>query len=315
MLPLALDKEILRGIDRLVRIKIYCRISMNRDQNDIPRSKYVFEKDDFVRLMDIHSRHPWLKYENPTGLEELWHIADDSSDDKELIEFLIDKFHYVDSNMIRESCKKLAYQIENIWNLLPENTIVSAMCDNSEPDGSQYLVQSMKNKFSEAWKGRLCNSIATSVYKVKNGDNLVLVDDFIGTGRTAHRKSTWCVEKTIELGVTDLKIYICSLAAMRSSSEIIEQSAKEIYSVYWLNKGISDEAPKEKLASYTRSMLNLEGSLSWSNGNRKLFTFGYKQSESLFSLESINVPNNVFPIFWWKYGKDGEQRSTIFRRL
>ena len=128
------------------------------------------------------------------------------------------------------------------------------------------------------------------------------------------RKSAWCVEKSIELGVSDLKLYICSLAAMRSSLEKIEQSAEEIYSVYWLNKGISDEAPKEKLASYTSSMLNLEDSLSWSKGNRNLYTFGYKQSESLFSLESINVPNNVFPIFWWKDGKD-DKRPTILRRL
>lgn len=293
---------------------LFLRISMSRDQNEIPRSKYVFEKEDLVRLMDIHRRHPWLTYENPTGLEELWHVADNSSEDKELIEFLLDKFHYVDSNMLREACKNLVHQIENVWNLLPENTIVTAMCDNSEPDGSQYLVQSMKNKFSEAWKGRLCNSIAASVYKVKNGHNLVIVDDFIGTGRTASRKSAWCVEKSIELGVSDLKLYICSLAAMRSSLEKIEQSAEEIYSVYWLNKGISDEAPKEKLASYTSSMLNLEDSLSWSKGNRNLYTFGYKQSESLFSLESINVPNNVFPIFWWKDGKD-DKRPTILRRL
>ena len=77
---------------------------MSRDQNEIPRSKYVFEKEDLVRLMDIHRRHPWLTYENPTGLEELWHVADNSSEDKELIEFLLDKFHYVDSNMLREAC-------------------------------------------------------------------------------------------------------------------------------------------------------------------------------------------------------------------
>ena len=73
---------------------------MSRDQNEIPRSRYVFEPDDILRLMDIHRRHPWLTYENPTGLEDLWHVADNSSEDKELIEFLLDKFHYVDSNML-----------------------------------------------------------------------------------------------------------------------------------------------------------------------------------------------------------------------
>lgn len=288
---------------------------MSRDQNGIPRSRYVFESDDLLRLMDIHRRHPWLTYENPTGLEELWHVADNSSEDKELIEFLLDKFHYVDSNMLREACKNLVHQIENVWNLLPENTIVSAMCDNSEPDGSQYLVQSMKNKFSEDWKGRLSNSIVASIHEVKNDDNLVLVDDFIGTGNTAYRKATWCVKKAREMGITNLKIYLCSLAAMCSSFKVIEHSADDVYSVYWLNKGISEEAPNEKLASYTKSMLRLEESLSWPENVKKKYSFGYRQSESLFSIESINVPNNVFPIFWWKYGKENELRPTIFRRL
>ena len=288
---------------------------MCSNQNNLPRSKYVFEQDDLLRLMDIHRRHPWLTYENPAGLEELWHISGQSAEDKELIEFLIDKFHYVDSNMLREACKSIVHHIEYIWGLLPENTIVSALCDNTEPDGSQYLVQSMKNKFSEGWKCSLSNSIVSSVYKVKSGDNLVIIDDFIGTGNTVLRKATWCVKKARELGVADLKIYICSLAAMRNSFQIIEHSAEDIYSVYWLNKGISDEAPIEKLAAYTKSMLTLEDSLSWHEKVKKKYTFGYKQSESLFSLESINVPNNVFPIFWWKYGKENELRPTVFRRL
>ena len=288
---------------------------MGFNQDKLSRSKYVFDKDDLVRLMDIHRRHPWLMYEDPAGLEELWHVADESPEDKELIEFLLDKFHYVDSDMLREACKSLVNHIEANWGLSPENTIVSALCDNNEPDGSQYLVQSMKNKFSEGWKGRLGNSIVASVYEVKNGYNLVLVDDFIGTGNTVSRKSAWCRKKARDLGVTDLKIYVCSLAAMRSSYKVIEHSAEQIYSVYWLNKGISDEAPEEKLAAYTKSMLSLEDSLSWPKRIKKKYTFGFQQSESLFSLESINVPNNVFPIFWWKYGKENESRPTIFRRL
>lgn len=288
---------------------------MSCDPNNLPRSKYVFEQDDLLRLMNIHSQHPWLKYENPAGLEELWHVAGENSGDKELIEFLIDKFHYVDSSMLREACKSIVCQIESIWGLSPDNTIISALCDNAEPDGSQYLIQSLKNKFSDAWKGKLYNSIVASIHKVNKGANLVLIDDFIGTGSTVSRKAAWCLKKSRELGVDDLKIYVCSLAAMQSSYKVIESSAEDIYSVYWLKKGITEEAPKEKLAAYTKSMISLEDSLSWPDPVKKKYTFGYKQSEALFSLESINVPNNVFPIFWWKLGKETESRPTIFRRL
>ena len=41
----------------------------------------------------------------------------------------------------------------------------------------------------------------------------------------------------------------------------------------------------------------------------------YKESESLFNLESYNVPNNVFPIFWWPQLKDNNYHKTLFRRL
>ena len=50
--------------------------------------------------------------------------------------------------------------------------------------------------------------------------------------------------------------------------------------------------------------------------NKKRYKFGYEKSESLFVLENSNIPNNVFPVFWWPFNLEGERkRITIFKRL
>ena len=39
-----------------------------------------------------------------------------------------------------------------------------------------------------------------------------------------------------------------------------------------------------------------------------------RESEALFCRKSKNVPNNVFPIFWWKRYADNSDRKTLFIR-
>ena len=42
---------------------------------------------------------------------------------------------------------------------------------------------------------------------------------------------------------------------------------------------------------------------------------GYGQAESLFCRKNKNVPNNVFPLMWWKQYADHTHRNTLFVRL
>ena len=38
----------------------------------------------------------------------------------------------------------------------------------------------------------------------------------------------------------------------------------------------------------------------------KNYFLGYGESEALYFSEEYRVPNNVFPIFWWRLALDGE---------
>ena len=129
----------------------------------IPRSQNLMTREEFMRLKTMHDNNPWLAYENVNGLYELWEIADNDVQ-KELLEFLIDNFSYVGSDKFREACKSIAYQIESEWELSPQNTIITAICDNFEPDGSQFLLQAIKNKLFGGWKDALYNAITTAAH-------------------------------------------------------------------------------------------------------------------------------------------------------
>lgn len=280
----------------------------------IPRCKETLSRDEFYRLKNIHDENPWLAYENVLGFYELWKLTE-NEEQKELLEFLIENFSYVDLGKLREACKLIANQVENVWQLSPENTIVTAICDNAKPDGSQFFLQAMKNEYSFEWRNSFYNAITNAVYEVKEHSNLVVIDDFIGTGNKVDRKITYVQNTLLSRGVADIRIYVCSLAAMGFSKERISKLANDLYSYLWLSKGIAELAPVEKKDAYNQEMLKLEQHLKMTERQRKLLSLGYEQSETLFSMASINVPNNVFPIFWWNFLDSGIERKPILRRL
>jgi len=42
------------------------------------------------------------------------------------------------------------------------------------------------------------------------------------------------------------------------------------------------------------------------------YHLGRKESESLFWIRNRSIPNNVFPIFWWKLNKKKSSRKPLF---
>lgn len=113
----------------------------------IPTDLNISEED-YIILVHMHLKHEWLNYE-PSALLELWQAAGNDISKKELLRFLIDKFFFVDENKLNIGCLKIANTIENKWGLKPEDTLLVATCDNTKPDGSQQLLQALKNKFTK----------------------------------------------------------------------------------------------------------------------------------------------------------------------
>lgn len=282
--------------------------------SEIKRANQKIDVNDFLKLTDLHLKYEWLQ-EEPDALFELWCMAD-NEEQKKLIEFLINNFLYINGKTLDLGCKAIVDQIESNWNLKATNTRISATCDNSKPDGSQMIVQKIKNKLSRDWReSMLFNSLPIAAHEVKDNFKIVLIDDFIGTGDTICRKVEYLVKILTERNIQNVAIYVISLAAMNFAKDSLDRLDIQYYSANWLSKGISEKVDLAERPNAIKAMEDLEAKLKDKIYKRELPNFGYKQSESLFALESNNIPNNVFPIFWWTHLKDNTLRKTLFRRI
>lgn len=283
----------------------------------IDRAPHKIEFEDYLQLCHLHKEFEWLEA-GQRALFELWCLSE-TTEQKKLLDFLLRHFYVINSKELLKFGREAAIQIEEIWNLKPAETLIVATCDDDKPDGSQFIIQNLKNKFSDNWQEyNFINDLSKGIQRIKENQNIVLVDDFIGTGDTIKKKVEKTKSSLLKAKKQNISIRIVSLAAMQFSKPVLEALDSEYFCFKWLNKGISElVTPDEERNISISLMQELEDKLLEEYGKRKLenHRFGYKKSESLITIENSNIPNNVFPIFWWPYLKNGEKRTTLFKRI
>lgn len=133
------------------------------------------------------------------------------------------------------------------------------------------------------------NNLAT---KINNDAQscLVLVDDYIGSGKTAESAVSYCAS----FGITPQKIAIVAIAAQQVGIDSLQAANIPVYTNTILNRGISDWYANGDLTNAIRIMRKIEKKLQVT----PKFKFGYDRSEALVSLS--RTPNNTFPVFWWE---------------
>lgn len=280
----------------------------------INRANNKIDSKDFIKLTQLHTEYEWLTYE-PEALFDLWCLSD-NIEQQNLIEHLIKNFSFIDGRKLTLAGQNLSNHIEEVWGLKPSNTYLLATCGDNKPDGSQSIIQILKNKFSINWKeSNFYNSLPIGANEINDNSNVILVDDFIGTGDTIDRKLKYLNSTIKNRNLQNVTIRIISLAAMDFSKNVLDGLGVDYYSVHWLKKGINELIEEGERKSATNSMEQLENKLKKTYHGKQLPNFGYKGSEALYALEANNIPNNVFPIFWWPFYKGGSSRKTLFRRI
>jgi ribosome biogenesis protein Nip4 len=268
-------------------------------------------QEDFEKLYDLCLKQEWLtgKWD---ALFALWNLCDLKAQ-QDLICMLLDNYTFISSKALEVIGQRVAEHIEEVWRLSPDKTKIVAFSNDKTADGSQMFLQSIKNKFESAgWtEGNFINSLPVAMHNAVDGDNLVLVDDFVGTGLTAERKIKWLLTKLGERRIHNVKVYLVSAAGMEFARSKIDNLGIEYYTALSLKKGISDRLDGQLRTDAIHWMKNLESKLA----NCEKFSLGFMASESLFAFEAFNVPNNVFPIFWWPALSNGQRRRTLFKRL
>lgn len=294
---------------------------MSEKTNELPKSSDKMNPGDSFKVSDLLKKQIWLEgvYE---ALIELWNLCE-YKDEQKLIYQLLLNFLCLDFRMANNYCKEISKHVCDEWGMNSESTKIVALCDEESPDGSQFFIQLLKNKFAGRYnwtEKNFLNNLSTigqAPYRLKAGQNLILIDDFIGTGNTVERKIKWLKSRIKKINKPDIKIFLVSLACMQGALNVIKSLKIKFFAPIILKKGISDYYEGEMLKNNIHNMKNLESKLHPIYKNLHLFkyNFGYGKAESLFSIEGVNVPNNVFPIFWWPLLMKGRKRNTILQRI
>ncbi|NQT94200.1 MAG: hypothetical protein HQ559_15675 [Lentisphaerae bacterium] len=284
----------------------------------LPRAASHMPPRTFVELFDLITSAEWLE-PKMDSLLALWNLCD-NDDQQQLLRDLFRNFTYMDGASLGNAVKGMVDHFLGEWELKPEKTIIVATAGGTDADGSQLLLQYLKSAFPATlgWdEGCFVNTIGSGPHKAENDGAVVLVDDFVGTGKTAKRKTEWLMKRLRELRKTECSVRFASLAAMRDARDLLDAMEVEYFSTMWLQKGISHNYEGKKLEAYILAMAALEDKLAteWKGKPLATYHFGYERSEALYALHACNTPNNVFPIFWWPKLRREPHRATMLQRL
>lgn len=277
-------------------------------------------EDDFYSLKDLTKNIPWLNdlhYEK--RIYGLWNEFKLDSERKVLITLLSRFIHHEQGDRY----SSLDYLIQKLseHNLTPDSTILVATSSGNEVDGSLKGLYDFKAElagFDSNWKEtNFIPSIEKSYEVIHRGrvKNVVVFDDFIGTGKTIINKVNQLKTEIERRRITGIKYFIISYVGLQFGVEHAEEELSiDIYCHLKLKKGISDFDDSENIKNI---VLNMESQLKnrWNKLNLSTFSLGYNNSEALYQLYRSHCSNNVLPIFWWKYNHKGDFRLPLFNRL
>ena len=212
----------------------------------------------------------------------------------------------------------MVYSIITHPKVNPADTQVVAMTGDYKPDSGGFISYCLKPIFEKRrWRGYLaCTNFQKSLSAFKrNGKkhvNIFLIDEFVGSGKTAIGRVETIKRQYKEIGV-DINVRVKAIAAAAIGVKALNDAGIDFECFYELDRGISDSAGEDVLDKL-QLMLAVEELLSKSFEDIDMPSLGYGGTESLYYREDGNAPNSVFPIFRWPIYKNGEDRKTLLTR-
>jgi len=275
-------------------------------------------KEQLRYLFDIFNEQPWLMlYERQ--ILSLRSICCDE-DEQAIVKTLLQRFNYYDGPKIRTGLNLIALQITHNWALKEDDSVVLATAYDDDPDSSQLILQQIKSILVEhGWNApSMINKFGRVIKKLKDNTNLkniIILDEFSGTGDTIETRTDYLnKELKSQIPGRNFDIYVALICGMEKAEAKIDKLGVKYFLSRTLKAGITgyeNEKCNDDLINYVK---NIESRFLQKVNNHSIPSLGYGEAEALYYAENSNIPNSVFPIFWWKYLADGTQFDRIFTR-
>lgn len=243
---------------------------------------------------------------------------------------MLEHFKVLTSADVDELSSLIAEQIESEFDA--SITLISAVSSDTKPDGSEIVANALKAKLGKNWKNSISNTFSESFQANKDHiTTYILVDDFIGTGSKIIGLIKDLSTHLQRYSLDGRKIVVATFASMKSGEDAIKNAFPNVsvISGHTLFKVISEKIPAALRPKVRDAMIEMEEQIinSWSkwkpgqpSDDCRSYNFGFNQSEALIWIEGFNIPNNVFPLFWFDSRKsptDSKKRiprRTLFKR-
>lgn len=264
------------------------------------------------------SKQPWLG-ELKEQLESLLYDDCQTQEEASLIIDLLQRFYYLDNSQFQKKLNELAEAIVTDAELADTTTVVAGMTANSLTDSGQFILYGLKSLLEKhGWRHYMSVNRYDHVYKqLKKSTqykDIVLVDEFIGSGQTVLNRVTTLKDSFKGTELSRSRIRVKVIAATNTGLKKIKDAGIEVETLVHLDKGISDHYSPEQTHTMINHMISIEGCLQPRCEDRDLPSLGYNRAEALYAREDGNTPNSVFPVFWWRFYNNGKERQPLLYR-
>lgn len=276
------------------------------------------KRDAFRIVMNLVMNQPWLN-EKTDLIEHLLYEDCDDEETRELLIDLVNRFEYIDDSRYQELMRQITLEIVTEPGIYEQTTLIAAMSVGSGADSGQATIYSIKSLLQEhSWTRHKIINDALHSYKTIKANaplrDIILVDEFVGSGRTVIGRVETIKRQFEEKGIDDYSIRVKVLASTKTGLKNITDKGIIISSQIILTKGISEHFHSDLIANKLALMENLESILSTEFNGRVMPSLGYGKAESLYFRKNTNLPNSVFPIFWWAEYRNKKPRKTLLTR-
>lgn len=176
--------------------------------------------------------------------------------------------------------------------------VVMKMLDSIKPsiNGYKHISVKMLESFRDLKPEKL---------RLTENDFLILVDDYIGSGRTLNKALNGI---SINETINNENFAILTMAIQEQAKIELTCQGINNYNSIVLKKGISDNFVSPEKDAKIEIMRRIESRIP----KVRQYRFGYEKSEALITL--MRTPNNTFPIFWKGIVSKGEEIEAPFQR-
>jgi len=271
------------------------------------------QKNELDLIFDLIKKHKWL-LERDDELKELLCECEDT-ETQMLVCKLLHEFKYLYNDNYYDAISQIANKITTKWGLKEKTTQIVAFTENAyEADSALKIIYDLKIKIGEqGWKDvSYVNRYGACSKKIETSPDIVLVDEFIGSGKTVINRIT-NIKNNLKGHRFTIRVAVVS--AMQNAILRFMDNVNDIFVVHELKKGISDNYTGVDFIRRCRQMIKLENNLKQQIKDTFYPRFGYGKAQALYARENGNAPNSVFPVFWWQEDKNGTTRNTILKRV